>query len=54
MRGFTVVWQLGGFDLILNAEYGCYKKISTLFFYCLPGRGKLELETSGVRFSLTS
>ena len=29
------MWRLGGFGLILDAEYGCCKKISAVYGFCI-------------------
>ena len=49
------MWRLGGFGRILDAEYGCCKKISAVYgFMLLRGCGKLEFKRTVYGFSLTS
>ena len=46
---------LGGFDLILDAECGCSKKISAVYgFVLLCGCGKLELKQTVHGFLFSS
>ena len=33
--GSIIVWQLGGFGLILDAEYSCCKEISAVYGFCI-------------------
>ena len=35
LRGSIIAWRSGGFGFILNAEYGCYKKISAVYGFCI-------------------
>ena len=32
------MWRLGGFGPILDAEYGCCKKISAVYGFCVAKR----------------
>ena len=43
--------RLGGFGLILDAEYGCCQKINAVYGFCIATRlRKIGIETSGLRF----
>ena len=33
-----IVWRLGGFGLILDAEYGCCRKIIAVYGFCIATR----------------
>ena len=37
-RGSIIVWRLGGFGLILDAEYGCCRKIIAVYDFCIATR----------------
>ena len=36
--GSIIVWRLGGFGPILDAEYGCCKKINAVYGFCVAKR----------------
>ena len=38
MMGSIIVWWLGGFGPILDAEYGCCKQISAVYGFCVAKR----------------
>ena len=45
------MWRLGGFGLILDAEYGRCKKISDVYSFCIATRlRKIGISTNGLRF----
>ena len=42
------MWRLGGIGLILDAEYGCCKKISAVYGFCIVTRlRKTGIQTNG-------
>ena len=49
------MWRLGGFGLILDAEFGFRKIISAVYGFCIVMRlRKIGIQTNGLRFLLTS
>ena len=54
-RGSIIVWRLGRFCLILDAEYGCCKEISAIYGFFIATRlQKLEFKRAVDGFSLTA
>ena len=45
------MWWLGGFGLILDAEYGCCKKITAIYGFCIAmWLRKIGIQTNGLQF----